>query len=751
MAKGNNESMWRKSLVVTFILIFLGFGLVFINLFRWQVVRGEELKIKAVDQSLRSTELTAARGKIYDATGTKILAQSASVWTVVLEPAFLKDNEELRRTVSNGLAEILDMDAEAIYEKTGQNSYFTYLKRRVEIDVRDAILEFKKENKIGSGIRLLDDYKRYYQYGTVASTVLGFTGAEGQGLSGLELEYDDELSGVAGRMINAKNALGTDMPFQYQQMVDAEDGYDLVLTIDEVVQSTMEKKLKEGIERYNVANGATGILMDVDTGSIIGLASAGKGYFDPNDPFTIYDSAVQEEIDRLPEDEQDQAYSDALNQQWRNKAVSDLYIPGSVYKMCVGAMGLEEGVISEDTTFYCGGSIIFDGLDRPISCWQHSGHGSETFIDGLCNSCNPYFIQIGQLLGTRTFSKYRKAFGFQETTGIDLPGEAWPLYHSEETMSISDLAVESFGQNFKVTPVQMITAAATMANGGNLVRPHVVDRILDSEGNIVKTADTSYKRQVVSEETAKKIAEILYKNATEGTAMNGYVQGYRVSGKTGTSEKVDEYNENPEAGMRYIASYCGFAPIENPRYVLLVYFDEPMGALTGGNAVAGPIFSEIMEEVLPYLGIESKYTEEEYTDLNKSAPDVVGLTLAEAYEKLNADGLSSTVVGADDSSEIITEQIPLVGQEMPKDGKVILYTSGYGEILYTEVPDFSGLSLTDTQYVASQSGLQIVASGGTATKIGVAQTQSTLPGERIKTGSVITVSFIDASVNDLVG
>lgn len=742
--------MWRKALLLTAALVFVGFGAVVISLFRWQIVRGEEMSIAALDQSLRSTTLSAMRGTIYDATG-KVLAQSASVWTVVLEPAYFADYDDpegARQKVASGLAAILDMDEEEVYEKTQGSSYFVYLKRRVETSVRDEINEFLEAEGISSGVRLIEDYKRYYPYGTVASTVLGFTGTDGQGLEGLELQYDTQLRGTAGRLISSRNALGTDMPFEYEQYVEAQDGNNLVLTIDETVQSILEKYLAEGVDQFNVKNGAVAIMMDVNTGAILGLATTPT--YDPNDPFTIYDEDLQAQIDALSGEEQDQAFNDAQLKQWRNKAVSDTYYPGSVFKMCTYAMGLEEGVVTEQTTYTCTGSVLVDGWDDPIHCWRHSGHGLETFRDGLCNSCNPYTIYIGQLLGGETFAKYREAFGFTESTGIDLPGEAVTLYHSaiELINTPSNLAVESFGQNFSITPLHMITAAAAIANGGYLVTPHVVDRVVDQDGNIVQTADTSYRRQVISEETSAAITDILQQNVESGSATGGYVAGYRICGKTGTSEKVDKWNEDRTQDMEYIASYCGFAPAEDPQYALLVFFDEPdddtNGGYNGGNAVAGPYFAKMMEEILPYLGVEAQYNEEEYANLDTVAPTVTGLTLEEAYAKLEEAGLTYSVIGDEsDSSITVTAQVPEAGGAVPKDGQVVLYTNGYDEAsTYVTVPSFLGYDVTNASYLASINGLQISVSGSSSSTATVTA-QSVEEGEQVQQGTVITLTFVD--------
>ena len=772
MAKGTREKMWRKALVLTAILVFLGFGAAAGSLFYWQIVRGEDMSSAALNQSLHSTTLPAMRGTIYDATGTKVLAQSASVWTVVLEPAYLYDDEDLRRTVSNGLAPILGLDAEDIYEKTGDgSSYYTVLKRQVETETRDQINKFLADNKIESGIRLIDDYKRYYPYGTVASNVLGFTGTDGQGLGGLEVYYDEELSGTEGRLISARNAWNTDMPFEYEQYVEAEDGHSLVLTIDETVQSILEKYLAEGLQTYMVQNGAVAVLMDVDTGAILGMAT--NPYYDPNDPFTVLDETLldkvradmeediedelalaeasgdQDAIEELTIDE-DAVYNQALNLQWRNKAVSDTYYPGSVYKMCVGAMALEEGVVTLDSTFTCTGNMPVEGVEGGINCWKREGHGLETFAAGIYNSCNPWMIHIGQLLGADTFCKYREAFGMTESTGIDLPGEAATMYHAYEDMVPADLAVESFGQNFAITAVHMITAASAIANGGYLVQPHVVDRILDSDGNIVSTADTSYRRQVISEETSRAIIDILQYNAESGSATGGYVAGYRIAGKTGTTEKIADWNASNSDVKTYIASYCGFAPAEDPKYALLVFFDEPNweenGVGNGGNAVAGPIFAKIMEEVLPYLGVEAQYNEEEAELLDTTAPSVTGMTLDQAYAVLEEAGLSYTVLGDEsDGSIAVTQQVPASGTAVPKDGQVVLYTSGYDEAsTLVTVPDFTGLDLVNANYVASVSGLQVSVSGSTGEGATVTS-QALEEGEQVPMGTVISLTFVNNS------
>lgn len=777
--------------IVGFVLV-LGFGAVITNLVRLQLVNGETLKTDAVDQSLQSTQLTPSRGTIYDATGTNVLAQSASVWTVALEPNYIDEGDDVK--IAKGLSEILGLDYDAVLKKAQQNSYFVYVKRKVETEVRDEIVQYIKDEKIGRGITLMEDYKRYYPYGTTASTVLGFTGTDNQGLAGIETEYDSELTGTAGRLVSAKNAQGDDMPFQYDQYVQAQDGYDLVLTIDETAQSIVEKHLQAGLEACGALEGGTAVLMNVKTGAILALST--KGDYDPNDPFTISQEAedaipekvedalkkaqekeqqelntLQLAIDNAETDEEraeakkaladyeridvttlrdeltDQMWAEAQNKQWRNKAVSDTYYPGSVFKMVTGSMAMESGVASEDSTYTCTGQWVFDDptID-PISCWYHAGHGTETLVDGICNSCNPYMIWLGQKMGRHTFFNFFEAFGFTQRTGIDLPGEADSLYFSEDELNIVELATSSFGQNFSITPIQMITAIAAVANGGYLVQPHVVDRMLDSDGNIVKTTDTSYKRQVISEDVSKRMTAILQKNATSESGKNGYVAGYRVAGKTGTSEKVALYYqdlaEGNDRGMQYVVSYGGYAPADDPQYALLVFYDEPQIGGASGGTQAGPIFAAIMEEVLPYLGVDPQYTESEYENLSATAPNVIGMTMAEAKSHLEEQGFSGTVVGDAEDDALVTVQVPSPGASIPKEGMVALYTEEPDPETYVEVPSFIGYDIDTCRYLAGLADVQVLVVGDGDS--GYAQSQDIAEGTKVKRGSVIRISFVSS-------
>ena len=734
MAKGTTIRMWHRTLFILLFLIVVGFGAIIFSLVKLQLVEGADLHQRAVDQLLKDTPLNAQRGTIYDA-NMQELAESTQVWTVVLEPAYLTDDAQ-RETVAEGLSKILGMDKAELLEHTKKKSYYDIIKRKVEIDVKDQILKFKEEKDLDNGIRLIEDYKRYYRYGAFAANVLGFTGTDNQGLAGLEAYYDKYLTGTAGRLVTAKNAIGTDMPFQYEQRVEAQDGYSLVLSIDEKIQHFLEKNLEEGVVNNKVGNRATAIAMDVKTGAILGLAV--KGDFDPNDPRKITDEAEAARIENLPEEEKAEAKEAAQLAQWRNKAVSDTYYPGSVFKMVVGSMGLEEGVVNENSHFYCNGSVLVSGTT--IHCWKR-GHGDETFVQGLLNSCNPVFIRVGELLGPSTFFKYFSAFGLTQKTGVDLPGEAGSLYYTAEQLNPVELATESFGQNFSITPIQMVTAAAAVANGGYLVQPHVVSQIIDKDGNIVKTVAPEVKRQVISNDVSKRMSAILQQNATTGTAKNGYLPGYRVAGKTGTSEKVADYIAGGKKKMEYIASYCGYAPADDPQVALLVFFDEPHGDSYYGGAVAGPVFAKIMEEILPYLGVERKYTQAELEKLDISTPNTVGKKVGVAKNEVQQLNLTAKVYG---EGETVLKQIPEQGKTIPKNGTVVLITDEENESRKVTVPTLTGMTLAQANSTAAEAGINISISGAALTGGSAhSQSQSIAPGEKVAPGTVVNVGFIE--------
>lgn len=735
---GSNRTIIGRSKKWLIALLVVGFGLAIGRLFYFSIIMGEELQQRAYSQQLNDTTISAKRGTIYDTNG-KTLAQSATVWQVVLAPKYFTSDEQ-RTLVAQRLAEILDLEQDDIYKKTQEKNYYSVVKRKVETAEKNEVLklieELEEKYDLGNAIDLIEDYKRYYPYGDFASAVLGFTGSDGTGLEGIEYQYDSYLTGVPGRVITAKNANGTEMPFEYEQKIEAQDGNNIVLTIDETIQHIMEKYLQQGIEENKVINRAVAIMMEVETGAILGMAV--EGGYDLNDPFTIADPAVQAEIESLPESEKQTAKNEARAKQWRNKAVSDTYYPGSVFKVITSCMGWSEGKITDNSIYSCSGSYVpFEGA-QAIHCHNTSGHGSQNFTEILCNSCNPAFMQVGQSVGAENFWKYYQAFGFSEKTGIDLPGEQSDIFFGDGTgeMQPMDLAVASFGQNFAITPIQMVTAISAVGNGGKLMQPYIVKEITDSDGNVVESKTPIVKRQAVSEEVAETVIDAMEENAKNGSGKNGYVSGYRVAGKTGTSEKKVY---NADGSQQYIASFCGFAPADNPKVCLLVYFDTPTGDSYYGSSVAAPVFSNIMTEVLPYLNVEAEYTEEEIALMDTIADSYVGLGIDQAKNKIAEGGFNAVVMGEGDT---VISQVPTAKSRLPQQGTVVLYTdeSSLSEDV-VEVPDLTGLTVAEANRIASSYNLNISIVGSNSAGEGISYSQDIKVGSKVKSGTVIAVNF----------
>lgn len=726
--------MWRRSLVVLIFLVFFCFSALAVKLFILEFVQGEFLQKMASEQQMADTKINAKRGTIYDR-NMKPLAQSATVWNVVLEPAYI-NTEEKKHTICSGLSKILSIEEEKLTELANKKSCYTIVQKKVDSEVKDAVIEFKTKNKISSGIRLIEDYKRYYPCGKFAAPLLGFTGSDSQGLAGIEAYYEKILKGQPGRILTAKNAIGTEMPFDYEQMVDSKPGSSLKLCIDENIQRFMEKTLEEGVKNNKVKNRAAAIAMDVKTGEILGMAV--KGDFDPNEPFKIADPEEESKINELPEEERAKAKNEALSRQWRNKAVSDTYYPGSVFKMVTASMGIELDVVNEQSTFNCTGSIVPGEGIKPIKCHKSGGHGSQNFVEALCHSCNPAFITVGLRIGTEHFFNFYKAFGFHDKTNIDLPGESKDIFFSADgKMSQTDLAVASMGQNFGITPIQMITAAATIANGGKIVQPHVVKEILDENGNIVKSIDPIVKRQAISEKTAKRVTSMMLENATHGSGKNAYVAGYRVAGKTGTSEKI---GLSTVGQKDYISSFCGFAPADNPKIAMLVFFDTPTGNLYYGSAVAAPVFARAMQDILPYMGIEKIYSEEELKTLDLKVPELIGKPINNAKNIAISESLNPVVIG---KGETVIAQLPDPSGQIPKGGTVVLYTDEESKSQTVKVPKLTGLSVFETNKSAISSKLNIKLAGNDLTDSDVISvSQSIAEGTEVPPGTVITVRFI---------
>jgi len=736
--KGPSQRLRQRTAILILLILVLGFGAAVLRLTYLTTVQSSELQESAVDLQLADTTVSAKRGTIYDANGN-VLAESASVWQVVMSPVNFK-NDKQRQAAAKGLSEIFDLEYNDVLDDTKQQSHYVVVKRRIESDEREKVLELidtlKKDYSCSGVIQLLDDYKRYYPKNSLASSVIGFTGSDDQGLEGIEYEYDSYLSGTPGRIITAQNARGTDMPFRYEQNVESEDGNNVYLTIDETIQSICEKYMQKGVEDNNVLNKGVCIAMDVNTGAILAMVTT-DGY-DLNNPYEL-SAKDKKKIKSTPKKKQAEAESAALSNMWRNKAVADTYMPGSVFKMCVASAALEENLVNEKTSFTCTGSISVEG--ETIHCSNISGHGTQNFVEAISNSCNPAFVQIGQMLGASKFRQYYQGFGFSDKTGIDLPGEAEDSFWKEGKMGGVDLAVASFGQNFSITPIQMITACAAVSNGGYVVQPHVVSKITDSKGNVIKTVDKKIKRQVISDDTSKKMNEYLEYNTERQGAAAGYISGYKVAGKTGTSEKKGVTKVESSFSEDYISSFCGFAPADDPQIAMLVFFDTPDGDAYYGSQVSSPVFINIMSEVLPYLDVKTSYTDEELGYVDASAGDYTGVSVDEAKTAVEADGFTATVKG---NGSTVISQIPTVSSGLQKGGSIVLYTDSDSQSETVSVPSLIGLSPDEVNNVASAYGLNVSFSGAT-TSSGTSSSQNIEAGTSVSPGTVITVSFADSS------
>lgn len=756
------KQMRLRALIAALVTVGLLSSAVVMRLGWLQLAQSDEWLKRAVSQQLSDTVVTARRGTIYD-NNMEPLAESAEVWKIIMSPkdlaavkwqklegadtsATLTDEqalEKVRSFVADGLSQLFGLERDKVYKQT-QKTYSQYevIKSKVEYNDKTAFSEWVTKNSLSQAFYIIKDYKRYYPQGTLASTVLGFTGTDNAGLEGLEYKYESVLAGVPGRIVSAQNGLGDEMPttMEYTKVVDAQTGGSLVLTINNTVQMYAEKFLAEAVQSAGCTNRGVAIVQDVNTGGILAMAT--KGDYDPNEPFVIADATTQEQIAQLSGDEQDAAVSVARQLQWKNKAITDTYEPGSVFKVFTSAMGLEENLITESSTFNCPGYYKVGGWT--IKCHQHGGHGTLDLPGAISKSCNPYFMQLGMLIGASTYYKYFSGFGFTERTGIDMSGEATNagLFHSAETMSqqAASLATSAFGQTFKITPIQMITAFSAVANGGRLMTPYVVSQVLDGDGNVLSTTQPTVKRQIISADTSKRISKILADAVNGGGSKNAYVAGYRVAGKTGTSEKRDM------AGNEVVASFGGFAPADDPQVAVLVLLDQPHCANRFGGTIAAPVAQKILDAILPYLNVEPAYTTEELANLSRTTPGTVGQTVVAAQTKIRNLSLKSTVIG---SGETVVRQVPEAGQSIPAGGTVLLYTEEGDEAQVT-VPSFAGRTVTEVNTLAASAGLNVqlqglvVGAGGTA----VAKCQSVAEGTKVSKGTVIKVNFLYSDTND---
>ena len=734
----------RIIFVIVALCVFLT-GYVSITLFNAAVVNSKEMSAMANDQQQSSFTIKAKRGTIYDR-NNKVLAQSTTVWDIIISPGDIEEYEpQNREFICKGLSEILDVKYETLIKACEDTESRYYVaKKKVDRDTVEKINKFILKNDLKNvSVYSVENSERSYPNGTLAASVLGFINENEEGY-GLEAYYNSYLKGVDGRVVSTTDADGDVMPYDYSSRFAAKDGNSLVLTIDETLQYYLEKNLEITVSQHKLANRSTGIIMNAKTGAIVAMATAPG--FDPNDPSYVYFendrlTLAQMSADKKTEEEILKAKQDIWGKQWQNKAVSELYIPGSVFKMFTCASALEEEVVSLDSTFECSG--IADVAGTKIRCWNIGGHGVSTLTEAMIRSCNPAFIKIGQLLGVEKFSRYFEAFGFTEKTGIDLPGEADSLYVKESDMGIVELSSSAFGQTTKVTPIEMVTAAAAVVNGGKLVTPYVVDKIIDGEGNVVKSAQTVVKRQVISEETSATMRQILEDVVTANGGGNAYMSGYRIGGKSGTSEKIDDYNSGKTPELRYVATFCAIVPIDDPEYVMLVVCDEPTSGYIYGSAIAAPVVSAVFKEGLEYMGIYPQYTADELAQQDVTVPWVGGYNSIRAEAQLTAAGLKAEYIGSTDGTEV-TGQVPSAGTVMPSGSTVMLYMGDIplSDYRMSTVPNVIGMTVEEANKALSNAGLNISISGAATGSEAKAVSQSVNSGLSVYRGTVIEVNFL---------
>ena len=733
-----NRVIQQRTFILMLVLGIGVFGLLFMKLYQLQIGRHEELQRLAVSQQTRSTVVSASRGTIYDRSGN-ILAISATAETVFLSPLEINRAVEdtknpvswTKDSVAAELARILDVNEENIRQRMERTySQYEVIKLRADEDVANEVRRYINENKI-QGVYLVTDAKRYYPYSTLASHVIGFVGDDNTGLYGLEARYEEELEGQTGLVITAKDNRGNDLLYEYEQYFDAQDGYDLVLTIDSKIQYYLEKGIKEIVNKYDSPLGGQGIILSAKTGAILGMASYPN--YDLNNFAAIQDPDMQAAIAAG-----ETTLAEMQMRQWWNKSLNETYEPGSTFKPLTMAAALEEGVIDMNTTYTCTGSISISGAT--IHCTGN--HGLQTLKETAAHSCNPAFITYGLRLGTEKFYQYMQSFGLMSSTGVDLGGEASSIFKPAENFTQLDLACYAFGQNFNVTPLALVAAQAACVNGGYLYSPYLVERMLDEEGNVVWQHDSTPVRQVVSEETSAKVRECLEYVVANGTGRNGQVAGYRIGGKTGTADKGQTGD--------LIVSFLSFAPADDPEIVMLITLDTPSRTCgtypSGGNMVA-PISSQIMSEVLPYLGLEPSYSAEELLGADTTVQNVVGMSVTEGKKRLSERVLSCRVVGSGDT---VTDQTPAGGAIIPGRSVVVLYADAEKPDTLCTVPQLVGCTPAEANTIATNAGLLIRFTGATSSSGDAIRvmSQSESPGTQVEAGTVIAVQLGDNTVQD---
>ena len=793
-ARRANQIVRSRTVLVMLLLGIMTFAALFWRLYDLQIRQHAELQEKAISQQTRSAVVSASRGTIYDR-NLNTLAISATAETVLVSPLDIEKSVESQKEeqakaaqkaadkgqdytppvlrdqsyIARGLSRILGLEQGAIEERMEKtNSQYEILKKKTDQTISDEVRRFingeidpegnevpEKQRVRLRGVWLQPDSKRYYLYSSLASGVIGFVNGDGIGSVGLEVKYDDTLTGTAGYTVSARNASGSELLYNYEQYYDAENGHSLVLTLDANVQLSLENGLENMLKKYDAKNGGTGIVMDVNTGAIIAMASYPN--YDLNDYSTIFDAALQKKLDADLEKidanrstyESEKAYADArakainsaMQSQWRNKCIDSTYEPGSTFKPITLAAALEEGKVSKSSTFYCGGYTTVPGWSDRIWCSNHSGHGQQTLIEAVGHSCNPAFIKMGLSIGTETYYKYLKSFGLMDKTGIDMIGEVKGLFVDEDYFNsqVVSLASYSFGQTFNVTPIELIRAQAACINGGYLYEPYIVDQVLDEDGNVLSQHDTTPVRQVISEETSAIVREALEYVVSSGSGKNGQVAGYRIGGKTGTADKTGTRKTTREV----VVSFMCFAPADDPQYIMLLTMDTPSrntGTAVYGGTMVAPTASQIMGEILPALGIEPDYSAEELSGADAAVPYVVGKTAEEAKAALKSAGFTYRTVG---SGETVTDQTPAGGAIVPNNASVVLYLGAEKSDTPSTVPDVTGKTPTEANKALTNAGLIMKVAGATSASGGsvTAISQSAEAGSQLPAGSVVTVRF----------
>ena len=793
-ARRANQIVRSRTVLVMLLLGIMTFAALFWRLYDLQIRQHAELQEKAISQQTRSAVVSASRGTIYDR-NLNTLAISATAETVLVSPLDIEKSVESQKEeqakaaqkaadkgqdytppvlrdqsyIARGLSRILGLEQGAIEERMEKtNSQYEILKKKTDQTISDEVRRFingeidpegnevpEKQRVKLRGVWLQPDSKRYYLYSSLASGVIGFVNGDGIGSVGLEAKYDDTLTGTAGYTVSARNASGSELLYNYEQYYDAENGHSLVLTLDANVQLSLENGLENMLKKYDAKNGGTGIVMDVNTGAIIAMASYPN--YDLNDYSTIFDAALQKKLDADLEKidanrstyESEKAYADArakainsaMQSQWRNKCIDSTYEPGSTFKPITLAAALEEGKVSKSSTFYCGGYTTVPGWSDRIWCSNHSGHGQQTLIEAVGHSCNPAFIKMGLSIGTETYYKYLKSFGLMDKTGIDMIGEVKGLFVDEDYFNsqVVSLASYSFGQTFNVTPIELIRAQAACINGGYLYEPYIVDQVLDEDGNVLSQHDTTPVRQVISEETSAIVREALEYVVSSGSGKNGQVAGYRIGGKTGTADKTGTRKTTREV----VVSFMCFAPADDPQYIMLLTMDTPSrntGTAVYGGTMVAPTASQIMGEILPALGIEPDYSAEELSGADAAVPYVVGKTAEEAKAALKSAGFTYRTVG---SGETVTDQTPAGGAIVPNNASVVLYLGAEKSDTPSTVPDVTGKTPTEANKALTNAGLIMKVAGATSASGGsvTAISQSAEAGSQLPAGSVVTVRF----------